>query len=232
VRRLDPKARRIGQYLQDELAGPLGADFYIGLPPGVPDSRIANLKTFGLFRLFSRMDQMPILFTLSFMNPRSLASRSMMNPTIMATHANFNTRELRAVECASGTGIGSARAIARLYSAFAGDGAELDLRQETLDALRAPAVPPSRGIRDKVLQTDVSFSLGFFKPWAGFRFGTSGQAFGVPGAGGSFGYADPDAHIAFGYTPNRMDVYFADDPRHKALRGALERSLKGLGSMA
>ena len=58
------------------------------------------------------------------------------------------------------------------------------------------------------------------KPNRGFWFGTS-NSFGFPGAGGSFGFTDPDAQIGYGYIPNRKDVTMGGDPRDVALRRAL-----------
>jgi CubicO group peptidase (beta-lactamase class C family) len=229
IRRVDPQGRSIGQFSQDELAGPLGAEFYIGLPEDVPDSRVADFKTFSLLRLFTKIDQIPIRFTLSLVNPKSLSARTTLNPKVMSNHANFNRRDVRSVELASGNGIGQARAIAHMYGTFAIGGGPLNLKPETLDALTAPATPPTSGSKDVVWKMDMSYSLGFFKPGPGFRFGSSGRAFGIPGAGGSFGYADPDAGVGFGYTPNKMDVYFSDEPRHKALRDALHTCIKKVG---
>jgi CubicO group peptidase (beta-lactamase class C family) len=55
--------------------------------------------------------------------------------------------------------------------------------------------------------------------------GPSARAFGHPGAGGSIGFADPDAHIGFGYTMNKMGPYILMDPRARALVDALYASL-------
>ncbi|TFH46506.1 MAG: class A beta-lactamase-related serine hydrolase, partial [ANME-2 cluster archaeon] len=41
LRRVDPKHRSLGQYFQDEIATPLGLDFYIRLPEEIPNSRLA-----------------------------------------------------------------------------------------------------------------------------------------------------------------------------------------------
>lgn len=224
IRRLAPQRRSINRFLQDELAGPLDAEFYIGLPAEVPDSRLATLKAFSHLRLFSRIDQIPLGFTLRYMIPGSLARRTTINPSFLTDHANMNRRDVLSLELASATGVGHARAIARMYGSFATGGREINLRQQTLELLTAPAVSPRSGLRDAVFGIDLSYSLGLFKPWHGFRFG-SPSSFGVPGAGGSFGFADPEVQIGFGYTPNKMDVYFVDDPRHKSLRSALYRCL-------
>ena len=44
LRRIDPQHRSLGQFFQDEIASPLGLDFYIRLPESIPDSRLAKLK--------------------------------------------------------------------------------------------------------------------------------------------------------------------------------------------
>ena len=46
-------------------------------------------------------------------------------------------------------------------------------------------------------------------------FGTSQSAFGTPGAGGSFGFADPDSRLGSAYVMNNMDYYMFDDPRER-----------------
>lgn len=87
-----------------------------------------------------------------------------------------------------------------------------------LDALVTAAVPPVRGLRDNVLHVDTVFSLGFMKPFPKFVFGSSNKAFGTPGAGGSFGMADPDTGTGFGYVMNRMGFHPWSDPRELNLR--------------
>ncbi|MPZ71714.1 MAG: serine hydrolase, partial [Nitriliruptorales bacterium] len=61
-----------------------------------------------------------------------------------------------------------------------------------------------------------------------FRFGTAAsKAFGTPGGGGSFGFADPDVGVGFAYAMNRTGVRLYDDPREVALRDALYRVVGG-----
>jgi CubicO group peptidase (beta-lactamase class C family) len=59
-------------------------------------------------------------------------------------------------------------------------------------------------------------------------FASSPRAFGAPGAGGSFAFADPDARLGYAYVMNKMDFYLADDPREKPLRDAVYRAIARL----
>ena len=59
---------------------------------------------------------------------------------------------------------------------------------------------------------------------ARFAFGPNEGAFGHPGAGGSVGFADPQARLGFGYVANRMGSEIAIDPRPQALIEAVYRS--------
>jgi hypothetical protein len=124
----------------------------------------------------------------------------------------------------SGNGVATARAIAHAYSVFATDGHELGLRQQTLDLLAAPAIPPTRGFYDECLKADgVQFSLGFMKPGIVWRFG-SASSFGSPG--GSFGFADPTVGVGYAYVTSQMGTRLTGDPRDVALREALYSALR------
>jgi CubicO group peptidase (beta-lactamase class C family) len=129
------------------------------------------------------------------------------------------------VEIPAGGGIGQVRSIARAYSDFATGGHDLGISEATLAELTAPPRPPTRSTRDLVLTVDASFALGFSRPSKQFRFGSGPRAFGHPGAGGSFAFADPDAQVGFAYAPNRLGHHLRDDPREKALRDAVYRAL-------
>ena len=123
--------------------------------------------------------------------------------------------------------MGTARSIAKLYGDAATGGSGLGLSQAVRDALEGPAVPPTMGVRDKVMHFDTSYSLGFGKPTSTFVFGSSDQAFGWPGPGGSFGFADPDTGVGFGYVMNRLGFAPIQRPEELALRQALFRDVLG-----
>ena len=127
----------------------------------------------------------------------------------------------RNLEVPSGGAVGTARAIARAYGAFANGGHALGLRRETLDLLAAPAIPPTHGFHDECLKGEVQFSLGFMKPSPAWPFGTP-SAFGSPGSGGSLGYADPATGVGYAYVTSQMGTSLTGDPRDAALRQALD----------
>jgi CubicO group peptidase (beta-lactamase class C family) len=62
-----------------------------------------------------------------------------------------------------------------------------------------------------------------------FGFASSMREFGTPGAGGSFGFADPDDRFGMSYVMNPMGGYLVDDPRETALRDAAYRAGAKLG---
>jgi len=137
----------------------------------------------------------------------------------------MRTASTRNLEVPSGNAVGTARAIAHAYSIFATGGHELGLRQETLDLLAAPAIPPRRGFFDECMKSSgVRFSLGFMKPSAVWPFGNP-SSFGSPGAGGSLGFADPADGIGYAYVTSRMGTRLTGDPRDVALRDALRSAI-------
>jgi CubicO group peptidase (beta-lactamase class C family) len=229
IRRVDPQHRSLGRYFQEEIAEPLGLEFYIGLPPDIPDSRLAIVESTRPSDFLHHLAEVPWRFTLALLFPRTMTARTMSNPPMLSGKAtDFSRRDALAVEMASANGIGQVRSIAKLYGAFATGGAELDLEQETLDELTAPAVNPTSGLHDGVLLDDTSYSLGFRKPSPAFEFGSNGRSFGIGGIGGSFGFADPDAQVGYAYGMTRPGFQIFDDPRAKALRDALYRCLEKL----
>ena len=219
LRRIDPRHRSLGQFFQDEIASPLALDVYIRLPEEIPNSRLATITRPSLLQLLRGF---PLRLAVDAMNRRSRINRALSGSELPHDEPHVYARNL---EVPSGGGVGTARAIARAYSAFASGGAELGLRRETLDLLAAPAVPPARGFYDECLKGDgVRFSLGFMKPTPTWPFG-SASSFGSPGAGGALGFADPAAGVGYAYVTDRMGTTLTGDPRDVALRDALYTAL-------
>ncbi len=139
------------------------------------------------------LNVMPPRFVAAMFNPRSMTARAFEVPgggRPPDVFDDFNHEEIRVTEMPAVNGIGDARSVAKLYGSAATGGSDLGMTPSTLVALARPAVAPINGMRDKVLHVDTAFSAGFFKPFPRFVFGSSGRAFGTPGAGGSFGSVD------------------------------------------
>jgi CubicO group peptidase (beta-lactamase class C family) len=190
-----------GAYLRESLAGPAGIDFFVGLTPAL-EARCAELVP----RPASAEDE--ALRKQLSVDPATLSGLDLMrfnayrNPPEVSGTGVVNTHAWRAAEVPSTNGHGNARAVARLYSALAGDGA-LDGVHVLAPELIAEACAPHVHGDDIVLQRPTRFGLGFQLTMAERPLGPNPRAFGHFGAGGSLGFADPDAHVAFGYAMNQ-----------------------------
>lgn len=218
LRRVDPRHRSLGRFFQDEIATTLGLDVYIRLPEEIPDSRLATMAPPSPLAMLTGF---PLRFMLETMNHRSNIYRALVINPGSAVYQDEQRVYARNLEVPSGGGVGTARGIAQAYGVFATGGRELGLRQETLDLLAAPAIPPAHGFYDECMKAEgVQFSLGFMKPSTVWPFG-SASAYGSPGAGGSLGFADPAAGIGYAYVTSQMGTCLTGDPRDVALRDAL-----------
>ena len=224
IRRVDPEHRSLGRFFHEEIAKPLGIEFYIGLPSDVPDERVAKMKPLSRLRAIRALPHTPPVLIRKMMLPGSMLRRSM----ILADF-DMNSRRYLEVEVPAGNGVGTARAIARTYSAFAEGGAEIGITPRTFARIVEP--PLVNRAEDELLGLPSYFSLGFLRPGPDVAFGSSERAFGAPGAGGSFAFADPDAHLGYAYVMNKMNFYLTDDPREKSLRDAIYRAIARLTSV-
>ena len=222
VRRLDPDGRTLGRFFAEEIAAPLDIEVHFGAPEDLPRERLARIERIARWRMLPQLRHLPPPMARAMLNPRSLSYKAFANPRIRAP-SDFDRSAYRRLELPAAGALGSARDVARAYAAFASR--ELGLEQPTLDELTRFPDPPSEGWHDEVLRVETAFSLGFARPLGPFRFGSSERAFGHPGAGGSFAFADPDREVSFAYVMNRMGFYLNDDPREKPLRDALYRCL-------
>ncbi|GAA2641215.1 serine hydrolase domain-containing protein [Paractinoplanes durhamensis] len=225
LRRVDPGGRSIGRYFADEIAGPLGLSFYIGLPDDFDMARRATIHGRGNLQMMMHLRDYPTSTLLAMMKPGSPVRRSLSNPPELVVDTAFNTDEMLRVEIPAGNGIGEPRAVAAAYDAALTG--KLGITAGTLEALVQPARAPSGGTVDEMLRTPISFSLGYLKPTPDAPFGSAANsAFGTPGNGGSFGFADPDTGIGYCYAPNRLGFGLLDR-REIALRDALYRDVLG-----
>jgi CubicO group peptidase (beta-lactamase class C family) len=215
IRRITGKS--VGSYFKDEIASPLNIDAHIGLNAG-EDGRVADMigappPAPGEFDLFAEMAK----------NPESVTAKTFMNPLVLSM-ATANSRAWRGAEIPAANGHTNARALARLYGALARGGEVDGVRVMAAREVPARHVEESHG-PDEVLLILTRFSSGFMLSQPGEEMGPNAAAFGHPGAGGSLGFADPEAKIGFGYAMNRMGGGILLDPRAKSLIAAAYASL-------
>jgi CubicO group peptidase (beta-lactamase class C family) len=213
VRRITGKS--LGRYWRDEVAQPLGIDCHIGLA-AEHDARVAEFIPI--------LPGEPDLEAELINNAGLMVQKALNNPP--KTVADMNTRSWRAAEIPAGNAHTNARALARVYGALA-CGGEVDgirvLRPHSIGRARAEQASGPDAV---LFGLPTRFGLGFSLPPEGAGFGLSGSsAFGCPGAGGSIGFADPGAHIGFGYTMNQMQPGVPPDPRALRMIDALYASL-------
>ncbi|HUR78357.1 MAG TPA: serine hydrolase domain-containing protein [Acidimicrobiales bacterium] len=226
IRRVSGK--RVGEFLADEIAGPLGVEFYIGLP-AAEAARVSTLLTIelgisGEQRASLRDLDLDLLpeniraLAKAFLDPNSLSIRAL---NLCDPPFDFNDPDFHAAEVPAANGITNARNLARLYAGLIGDvdGVRI-LDDATIEAARTEqSVGP-----DAILIKDTRFGLGFMLDQPDVPLLGAGS-FGHDGAGGSLGFADPESGIAFGYVMNKMNANINADPRADALIEAVRASL-------
>ncbi|MGE0383971.1 MAG: serine hydrolase domain-containing protein [Gammaproteobacteria bacterium] len=198
VRRID--GRSIGRLAAEEICGPLGADFHIGVPE-YADARAAEVLPEPAPGPEERS-----VFTIANADPYGLPGRVFLNPP-RAPQA-MNTRRWRAAEIPASNGHASARGVARLYSALALGGAVDGIRILGTDAIEAAILEQSFG-EDAVLGVPTRYGMGFMlrlpQPGVGILpLVPNPRVFGHTGRGGSIGFADREARVAFGYVMNQF----------------------------
>ncbi|HVR80079.1 MAG TPA: serine hydrolase domain-containing protein [Acidimicrobiia bacterium] len=226
IRRTDPRRRTIGRYFADEIAAPLGLEFYIGLPDHIPDERVARIMAdWYRLKMILRIRTLPPEYVKGLLNPRSITARTFANPKVLAQPIRNNDRALLKVELPSHNGTGTVRSVALAYGEFGSGGKRLGIDAATLAALSQPATAPTDGFFDQVMRIDLAYSLGFGKQIPGRESGFP-RAFGHGGAGGSFGAAVPELEMGYCYAMNRLGFHLLDDPREAALREAAAEAAK------
>lgn len=235
IRRVTGKST--GAFFAEEVAGPLGLEFWIGLPDS-EQARVAPLTNRGLRRrarpangdgegdgagMEAEEPQSLTQMVEQLLGPGSLLIKALGGTIDPASGEGnftgdgvFNRPDLRAAEIPSANGVTNARSLARMYAgtigAVEGGPAGPLLSAEQL----AKACELQTAGADSVLFFPTTFGLGYmlsspFSPYGG------PQGFGHSGAGGSVGFADPEHGIAFGYVMNRMLANLSGDPRSAGL---------------
>jgi CubicO group peptidase (beta-lactamase class C family) len=215
---------RMGKFLAEEVAGPLGLDFWIGLPEE-QESRVAPMVAYPPDDK-ARNSRIAIAMR---EDPMSPTGRFMLN----GGGFQPNTREGHAAEIGSGNGITNARGLAGLYAPLANGGSAGAVRLVGADTLTRMSRVSVATHDDATLRIPTRFSLGFMKSMDNRALPnaedcsalTAESAFGHVGAGGSIGFADPDCRMSFGYAMNRMGAGILLNDRGQTLIDATYRAL-------
>jgi CubicO group peptidase (beta-lactamase class C family) len=205
--------RSLGALFRDEVAGPLGADFHIGLPSS-EDPRVAELVPPSAAEARLAGEVAP--------DPDSLIAKVLGNPPLTAEFAN--TLPWRRAEIPAANGHGNARSVARVMAALALGGSLDGVRLLRTQTLERAISEQCFGV-DLVLPLPMRWGLGFMLTHAGLPLGPNPRAFGHGGWGGSLGIADPDARLSFAYVMNKMSPGTTGDTRAFTLAQALYGSL-------
>lgn len=213
VRRVTGKS--VSRLLADEISGPLGLDFWIGLPPE-EDGRVA--PHFQLTPGFTA-DQIAALLTGMGIDTSTRLARVVL---LSLQHTGelieeMNNREARAAQVPAGNGIADAASLAKMYAATIGevDGVRL-LKPETVErarTLRTGDMAPAGDLGKLQLGLPVRYGLGYQLARDGTEALGPGS-FGHDGAGGRVAFAHPESGVAAAYLANTMSSEFnVPDPR-------------------
>jgi CubicO group peptidase (beta-lactamase class C family) len=191
VRRVD--GRGLGRFLREEVCGPLGLDFFVGLTPP-EQARAVDLAGLDDWRQRKLAAGVPELYR-----------RAVTNPPGAFDPAVVNGSAWRAAEVPAVNGHGTARGVAGLYAAL--------LRGELLSqALLAEATAVHCSGLDAVIGVDTAWGLGF---------GVDADGFGMGGSGGSYAGASTAGGYAFGFVTAEMGSHARATAVENAFRACL-----------
>ena len=206
IRRITGKT--LGTFFHERVAGPLKADFFIGLPDSEL-GRVSNMNGPNRARVpQKKLDprpKMPALYPIALLNPP------------IRPFKDASSYAWRKAEIAAANGQANARGIARIYGALA-NGGEIDgIRIISKNGIEAATIEEVDGSRPNLVTGRVMrFARGFGLN-VEEKYGPNPNSFGHSGAGGSVGFADPEANIGVGYAMNQMQVNEDDESRAQLL---------------
>ncbi len=206
LRRID--GRTMGRFFAEEVAGPLGADFHIGLSAS-EDDRVADLDPPA-----AAMDVIP--------DEGTVATRTFRAAPLTALEPR--TREWRAAEIPAAGGTGNARGVARVHSAVA-CGGELDgVRLMLPETTRIPLQEQFIG-DDLVLGMPTRYGMGFGLNHPLEPRTPTQDAYYWGGWGGSVAIIDLEKRCSIAYVMNNMANDLMGDERGSNVAAAVYAAL-------
>ncbi|MFI2783389.1 serine hydrolase domain-containing protein [Streptomyces sp. ALB3] len=212
--------RTIGRWVAEEIARPLGLDFWFGLPADEAH-RIGRIGPVdpppagngGALRVRPKRSVVE-----AYRDPASLTRRAF---GAIDPFPDENDPAYRAAELPASNGAATARGLARCYAAMIG---EVDGHRLFAPATLTLARTEESTGPDRVLVVSTRFGLGYMLHGPAAPLLGPGS-FGHPGRGGSLGFADPGSGIALGYVTNGLQKGVTADPRAQALVRAVRSAL-------
>jgi CubicO group peptidase (beta-lactamase class C family) len=188
VRRVSGES--VGAFFQRHFAEPLGVELFIGLPEALASRVTPHFDAPGGYGTGAVLVE-------AIDDPGSPVHAAFTNPPIDTM--SFNDPRSWTPELPAVNGIGSARALAALFSTML-DGPNRRFSQATIDDFRREV---SSGPDFVLIEQPTRFGAGFMLPCP--REPMLGRgSFGHNGRGGALVFADPEAGIAFAYVGNRL----------------------------
>ena len=201
MRRVSGKT--VGEFLREEIAGPLGADYMLANMSERDQARCAEL--------IPNMDAK--LLAAREVDKDNLLGKAFTQMPAKTWAENMNSRLWREGEIASGSAHGNARGVARIYGAVARGGEVDGVRLASRASIEAMIKEQHHQV-EIMQQRPYRQALGILlnTPAAVFM-GPNPRSFGHHGLGGSIGFADPDARVGFSYCCNKMHSVGTNGPR-------------------
>ncbi|WP_174802239.1 serine hydrolase domain-containing protein [Martelella limonii] len=184
--------QRIDRFLQENVCGPLGVDYHMGLAESDLD-RVATLYP----------SETPNLQYLRGQTPGSTIGRA-WNAMAKPWNADaLNTPKVRTALLPSFGGHGNARGQATIYAALANGGTLNGVRLLSSEAVQNLHVLQWETDRDAILERPLRMAVGFFKNKPGWvPMGPNMNAYGFFGSGGTLAFADPERRLSFAAQSN------------------------------
>jgi len=184
--------QRLGDFFAAHIAGPLGADFHIGLAPS-EFPRVADLVPWPLQPTFP-----------ADLDPNSPAFKMFTGPVMPPDMKWSGTEAWRRADIGAVNGHGNGRSVARIQSAVACGGEVDGVRLLSPKTINRIFEVQSDGI-DLVLGYRLKIGVGYGLPWPEVMpcVPVGRVCFGA-GAGGSLVIADADRRMTFAYVMNKM----------------------------
>src|SRR6202008_667481 len=195
----------LGTVFREEIAVPLGADFWIGLPAS-EDDRDAELIPPPPGDAVGDAADMP-----------ELTKNMAANPGIDV--AETRTRAWRGAEIPAAGGTGNARSVAEIHALLANGGTAKGKPILSEAGCRKALEPQIEGT-DLILGAPVRYGMGFGLPSAMIPLPHPNTIF-WGGYGGSLVIIDMDAHTTFAYAMNKMEGTTTGDMRAFGLAMAM-----------